>query len=145
MGDRRKNYRPWDAQQGGQDPVSPRQALPEDDLMTLRSLTHKKEALAVAAVQGPINLNAHQGQVGQTFVFTVTGVVAGTVWGTDFYTLDSALAAAAVHAGVLQPGKTGRVTVKIHPARVGFNGTMKNGVQSQPYAQFPGAYEIVKK
>jgi len=31
--DRRKNYRPWDAQQGGQQPVSPRQALPEDDLV----------------------------------------------------------------------------------------------------------------
>ncbi len=30
--DRRKNYRAWDAQQSSQEPVSPRDALPEDDL-----------------------------------------------------------------------------------------------------------------
>jgi transposase len=33
MDDRRKNYRPWDAEQGSQAPVSPRDALPEDDLV----------------------------------------------------------------------------------------------------------------
>ena len=33
MEDRRKNYRAWDAQQSSQKPVSPREALPEDDLV----------------------------------------------------------------------------------------------------------------
>src|SRR3954452_2725760 len=33
MDDRRKNYRPWDAEQGSHEPVSPRDALPEDDLV----------------------------------------------------------------------------------------------------------------
>ena len=33
MDGRRKNYRAWDAQQGSQEPVSPRDALPEDDLV----------------------------------------------------------------------------------------------------------------
>ena len=33
MDDRRKNYRAWDAQQNCQEPVSPRDALPEDDLV----------------------------------------------------------------------------------------------------------------
>src|SRR6202162_4625733 len=33
MEDRRKNYRAWDAQQSCQKPVSPREALPEDDLV----------------------------------------------------------------------------------------------------------------
>ena len=33
MDDRRKNYRPWDAQQGSQQAVSPHEALPEDDLV----------------------------------------------------------------------------------------------------------------
>jgi len=33
MDDRRKNYRPWDAEQGRHEPVSPRDALPEDDLV----------------------------------------------------------------------------------------------------------------
>jgi transposase len=33
MDDRRKKYRAWDAQQGGQQPVAPREILPEDDLV----------------------------------------------------------------------------------------------------------------
>ena len=33
MEDRRKNYRPWDPQQGSQQAVSPQDALPEDDLV----------------------------------------------------------------------------------------------------------------
>jgi transposase len=33
MDDRRKNYRAWDARQSGQEPVAPRDALPEDDLV----------------------------------------------------------------------------------------------------------------
>ena len=33
MDDRRKNYRAWDAQQNCQEPVSPQDALPEDDLV----------------------------------------------------------------------------------------------------------------
>lgn len=33
MEDRRKKYRAWDAQQSSQKPVSPREALPEDDLV----------------------------------------------------------------------------------------------------------------
>jgi transposase len=31
--DRRKKYRPWDAQQGSRQPISPQEALPEDDLV----------------------------------------------------------------------------------------------------------------
>jgi transposase len=33
MDDRRKNYRPWDAQEGSGQATSPREALPEDDLV----------------------------------------------------------------------------------------------------------------
>ena len=33
MEDRRKNYRPWDAQQGSRQAISPQEALPEDDLV----------------------------------------------------------------------------------------------------------------
>ncbi len=33
MDDRRKKYHAWNAQQSSQEPVSPRDALPEDDLV----------------------------------------------------------------------------------------------------------------
>ena len=33
MDDRRKDYRAWDVEQGRHEPISPRDALPEDDLV----------------------------------------------------------------------------------------------------------------
>ena len=41
-----------------------------------------------------------------TLVCEVTGSSQGTVWGTDLYTDDSSIPAAAVHAGVLKDGET---------------------------------------
>src|SRR5581483_9956591 len=59
------------------------------------------EKVVADAPQAPQSLQSLQNQVGKTFTFTVTGAVNGSVWGTDVYTLDSYLPAAAVHAGVL--------------------------------------------
>ena len=116
------------------------------DVVVLRSLAYKKEEKAGPGLPDPGTLTAYEGQVGKTFTFRVTGmVIGGPVWGTDFYTLDSALAVAAVHAGVVQPGKAGSVTVKMHGPRVGFVGSVRNGVMSAHFPQYPGAYEIVKK
>ena len=37
MDDRRKNYRAWDAELSSREPVSPREALPEGDLVFVGS------------------------------------------------------------------------------------------------------------
>ncbi len=52
-------------------------------------------------------LRAKPEQVGQVFLYEVTGNLKGSVWGTEVYTSDSHLATAAVHAGLLDPGQTG--------------------------------------
>src|SRR5260370_1999217 len=65
------------------------------------------------------NLIGVQKQVGTKLSVRLTGSVAGPVWGTDIYTADSALAAAAVHAGLLKPGETGLVRGEVvDPAQV---------------------------
>ncbi len=63
----------------------------------------------IAATPDPGTLTSYRDQVGETFTFEVTGDAAASVWGTDIYTDDSNLAAAAVHAGVLEDGETGLV------------------------------------
>ena len=84
--------------------------------------------------------------LGKTYVFRVTGAVGGgTVWGTGNYTLDSTLAMAAVHMGVVKAGQTGNVRVTILPAMAGFIGSTQNGVTTHPYANYPGAYQIHPK
>jgi hypothetical protein len=115
-------------------------------LADMRSL--RSQALAdpedAEAEMAPPSLAALQNQVGTTFRFKVTGAVGGGVWGTDVYTLDSSLAVAAVHAGVLKPGQTGVVKVKIVPPPPAFRGSTRHGITSEGYGVFGGAFRILK-
>ena len=84
------------------------------DVRFLRSQANPETEEEKLVVQpDPGTLSGFQGQVGKLFAFKVTGAVGNTVWGSDVYTTDSALATAAVHAGVLTAGKTGTVKVRI--------------------------------
>ncbi len=90
---------------------------------------------------GALQLVANQ--VGKTLTFRVTGPPAGLamqmgVFGTDVYTMDSNLAAAAVHAGAIQPGKSGLIRVTILGPQVGFQGSLRNGVASNAFGPWPG-------
>src|SRR5262249_7307564 len=117
------------------------------NLVHVRKLTTggKEEEASGPAIPDPGYLTTYQGQVGKTFILKVTGAVKGTVWGTDKYTLDSNLATAAMHAGVVKPGQTKNVTVRILGAQAAFVGSVRNGVSSNNYTMYPGAYEFVKK
>ncbi|HKB06532.1 MAG TPA: LCCL domain-containing protein [Gemmataceae bacterium] len=103
-----------------------------------------KEEKASAALPDPGTLHSYQGQqhIGKTYVFRVTGAASGSLWGTGMYTLDSSLAAAAVHMGVLKVGQTGNVKVTILGPSMGFAGSTRNGLTSSNYANYPGAYRI---
>ncbi len=57
----------------------------------------------------PANLVGYRNRAGQSLQFSVTGSTAGPVWGTNIYTDDSSVAAAAVHAGVVAPAKPPRL------------------------------------
>jgi LCCL domain/EF hand len=92
----------------------------------------------------PGSLMGLQDQIGKVFAFQVTGAVNGAVWGSDVYTSDSTLAMAAVHAGALEVGKTGTVKVRIVAPPPSFTGTTANGVTTQSFGPFSGAYQIIK-
>jgi hypothetical protein len=115
-------------------------------ILSVRSaLDEPEEDSRGSALADPGHLFGYQMHAGKTFKFRVTGAVGGGVWGTNTYTLDSALAVAAVHAGAVKIGKTAVVTVKILPAQNGFLGSTRNGITSAPYGAFLGAYQFVKK
>jgi len=116
---------------------------------TIRHLSGAPAAPAQPMVHAPFapefapeKLAALAVQPGQSLQFTVTGSPQGPVWGTDVYTIDSRLAAAAVHAGVLAPGETGVVTVRIvaspdeHPASV------RHGVASGRWGRYRASYRV---
>ena len=96
----------------------------------------------IGALPDPGNLIEYRGRNGEVFEFEVTGDATGSVWGTDVYTDDSNLAAAAVHAGVLEDGETGTVMVEILPGEESYTGTICNGVESWDYAEWSGSYTV---
>lgn len=100
-------------------------------------------AQEAGALPDPGTLGAYRNQVGSVLRFTVTGDAAGSVWGSGPYTDDSALAAAAVHAGVLGLGQTGIVSVQITGPQASFAGSDRNGVSSRNYGGWDGSYVIV--
>src|SRR3954452_7394674 len=76
----------------------------------------------------PTNMHGLCETVGAAYYFRVTGVTEGQLWGTDIYSGDSTIGAAAVHAGLLKPGATAflKVTVVAPPEK--FPGIVRNGV-----------------
>src|SRR5207253_3212249 len=74
------------------------------DVRMLRSGSGMAVEEVATAAPAPANLMAYQNQFGKELTFTVTGYQPGAgqsagLWGTDVYTLDSNLSAAAVHSG----------------------------------------------
>jgi hypothetical protein len=91
----------------------------------------------------PGDLSGYRGQNGTILTFEVTGELTGSVWGEGVYTDDSRLSAAAVHAGILQPGETGLVRVEILPGQESYAGAEHNGVVSGAYAAWHGSFRIL--
>jgi hypothetical protein len=113
-------------------------------IMGVRSLAVGADPRTINAAPDPGTVQAFQGQIGKTYWFKVTGAVGGTIWGAKVYTSDSPLATTAVHAGILKVGQSGVVHVKIVMPLANYAGTTQNGVVSQPYGAWPGAYQFIK-
>jgi hypothetical protein len=124
------------------------QRLKLADVRSLRSTSAPAgDDATVVAVTAPTNLVAFQNQFGKELLLSVTGNQnGGGVWGSDVYTLDSNLAAAAVHAGLVQPSQTTTVRVRIVASPMQFVGSLRNGINTAPYGPYTaGAFEFVKR
>jgi hypothetical protein len=93
--------------------------------------------------RAPDDLSVYRGQNGTLLEFEVTGSLDESVWGDGIYTDDSSIGAAAVHAGLLQPGQTGRVVVEIMSGQDGYSGSDANGVISRDYGQWSGSFKFL--
>jgi hypothetical protein len=85
-------------------------------------------------------------QSGSVLFLSIKGDVSGasSLCGTDIYTLDSNVAAAAVHAGVLANGQTGIVAVVICDGLSSYSGSFRNGVQSNSWGSFDLSFRFVR-
>ena len=95
------------------------------------------------AADAPANMLNLCDPVGATYYFRVTGDAAGSLWGTDVYTGDSAIAAAAVHAGIVKAGESAVVKITVEKPPAQYQGSVRNGVTSHDYGHYGTAYRLL--
>ncbi|MCU1392023.1 MAG: hypothetical protein JWM34_451 [Ilumatobacteraceae bacterium] len=89
--------------------------------------------------------NAASAAIGDTLVVDCsTGGHIGTVWGTGTYTSDSSICTAAVLEGLITVDKGGIVVVDVTKGEDSYQGSTKNGVTSNDYAQWGLSYVFPK-
>ena len=113
-----------------------------DEAVAIRDRLRLLRVAHLKPRQSPGNLATYGTKTGRSFFFDVVGSARGSVWGTDLYTTDSSLAAAAVHAGVLKSGQRGIVKVTIMAPPEEFLGSVRNGVASMKYGAYPASYSV---
>lgn len=113
-----------------------------DEAVAIRDRIRALRVAHLNPRQNPGTLTGYRTKIGKTFYFHVVGSTQGSLWGTEVYTYDSALAVAAVHAGVLKAGQRGVVKVTILEAPNQFMGSIQNGVRSTGFGAFPAAYTV---
>lgn len=74
--------------------------------------------------------------------FTVTGTTGGTIWGSGPYTDDSAFAAAAVHAGLIQVGQTAVIEPYAVDNYLWYDASYANGVYTNDWHSSWCGYQI---
>ncbi|MCU0463326.1 MAG: LCCL domain-containing protein [Anaerolineae bacterium] len=67
---------------------------------------------------------------------------AGAVWGTDIYTSDSSVCAAAIHAGVITDADGGLVIVRYEPGLESYTSTTRNGITTEEYGAWDPAATV---
>ena len=103
---------------------------------------HMRSLQFIGVDSDPSHVETLRGPIGKSYRFKITGAEDGPVFGHGVYTSHSALARAAVHAGIIKVGQTGVVRVTIVAPQPGFPGAVANGVTSLPHGPFGGAYGV---
>lgn len=88
---------------------------------------------------------AFRPQVGKIVTYVCPSTLSSTreIWGTDVYLDESPICTAAIHAGVLTPGKSGQVTIVMGAGASSFQGTLRNGVTSLSYGPWSSTYSFI--
>ena len=107
------------------------------------------EPVQLAGVQGPCPYDYQEfGEDEQVTCSCDDNAQFGPVWGTSTYTNDSAICSAAIHAGLFDPdgpsgslwGNDRQITVHGYRGCDIYQGTHRNGIDTQDYGPWSGSY-----
>lgn len=111
-------------------------------------LTAAPAGAQVALGVGPLEpAGAFRDAVGEpkTFVCPASDGSKASVYGTDIYLDSSPICAAAIHAGVLEPGVSGAVTLVMGKGADGVKGSERNGITSLSYGSWEYTYSFLRE
>jgi len=103
------------------------------------------EGIGMTTREEDIDLLEYQGEYDTVINLIVTGDIDGAVWGTDIYTDDSDISAAAVHSGILKIGETKTISITILPGQISYKGSIRNGFESYDYGEWEGSFKFNEK
>lgn len=115
-----------------------------DEALAIRARVRQLRGDLLGVRPDPGNLTElTAADAGRALLFDVVGQGEGSVWGTDVYTADSRLAAAAVHAGLVREGERALVRVTVLDGDgLAFTGSTRHGVLSYDYGSYPLAFRL---
>ena len=106
--------------------------------------TAKVFSSGIQLVAGTTDMTAFStADIGKVYKVTITATGGGGVWGTDIYTNDSYIPAAAQHAGVITAGQTKEVYIKIVEGLNDYPASTRNGITTSAWGGWGLSYQFV--
>jgi hypothetical protein len=95
---------------------------------------------AAPAADWSQNAQSYIGRAGPVTMNCPPNGSPGAVWGTDYYTTDSSVCTAALHAGVINRGRGGTVTFYMSAGLGGYPGSSRNGVTTSSWGSYTSTF-----
>lgn len=108
-----------------------------------KPIENNKESEEIIPISWDTTATGFKGGDGKTYKFQCPPE--GTefiVWGSDIYTLDSSICTAAVHSGLFTLASGGVVTIEYRPGREVYGSTLRNGIKSRTYGEYPHSFIV---
>ncbi|MDQ6786701.1 MAG: LCCL domain-containing protein [Acidobacteriota bacterium] len=108
-----------------------------------KTVPNDEDSEDITPISWDTTANGFKSDGGQIYKFRCPAHgVENIIWGSDIYTLDSSICTAAVHAGIFSLDSGGVVTVEFRPGRLTYGSTVRNGITSKTYGEYPKSYVV---
>jgi hypothetical protein len=105
--------------------------------------SEKEDTEDITPIAWDTTASGFKGEPGQTYTFQCPEEgTAQIIWGSDVYTHDSSICTAAVHAGLITLERGGKVTVEFRPGRLTYGSTVRNGIKSRTFGEYPRSFVV---
>lgn len=110
---------------------------------TSKSKQNDSESEEITPIGWDTTATGFKGGDGQTYKFQCPpNGKEYAIWGSDIYTTDSSICTASVHAGLFSLASGGVVTIEYRPGRQIYGSTVRNGIKSNTYGEFPHSFVV---